>query len=228
MPAVPTTTPAQRQARADALRRCEALAQHRQQVQAAQHHRAGACTAGGWAVANDQVDADFDLDPSLIAELLRTGPGLPLIEPLSRGPVMRAAPPPRRPVPAGPSFSDWLDEYLSPPPSTAAPGTAARFADEVPGVLSGPGNVLGNFSGALAGAWQGAGEGGRAQCAGRGHAGHPGGADPEAGAGPEPHALQRGAARPAAPRAAARTRPAGEAPASDGAHAWRPGHPVAR
>jgi hypothetical protein len=146
-----STTEAQRQAQIQAQQFARAVREHRSSLQSLANMRGGMCTADGWIVTHDTIDGDFELDDSLISRIYGPLGATP-------GPVMSATPP--RPVagqPAGEGPSA-LSRYLNPPNSTSPAGSAQRFAEEIPGVVYGPGNILGNSSAALAGALQGLGE----------------------------------------------------------------------
>jgi hypothetical protein len=147
--AAQVTANAQARATADAVR------DHRANVATMTNSRAGMCMANGWEVSIETIDGDFELDAALLRRL---------IDPqATSGPSLRAAPPMTSgsSTPAGPSA---LEQYLFPPPATAPLGSPTRYGEELPGALSGPGNLLSNVGSASAGALQGLGEraGGRA------------------------------------------------------------------
>jgi hypothetical protein len=138
-----TLTPAQLQAQAEAQQMLQALRSNRSATQALLNARSGMCLRNGMNISYDELNGDFDLDSSVVHQLFGS----------HGGPAFRPMPPP---APAsGPSA---LHNYLYPPPPTAPAGTAARFAEELPGVAYGAGNIAGNVTAAAAGALQGLGE----------------------------------------------------------------------
>lgn len=149
VPVPASHTPAQLAANAQGRAAAVAVREHRANVAAMTHSRAGMCMANGWDVSIETIDGDFELDAPLLRRLFDPE--------ATSGPSLRAAPPMAGGLstPAGPSA---LEPYLFPPLATAALGSSARYAEEVPGAVYGPGNLLSNVGSATAGALQGMGE----------------------------------------------------------------------
>ena len=145
MAEVPKTA-AQQAADVHAFRAAQSYFGHRSQMQSLLAARPGMCMADGLSVQQQTIDGDFDLDDPVLQRLLSA--------PVS-GPVMRAAPPPRPARPSPPAGPSALESYLAPTPPAAEPLTAQRLAEEVPGAVYGPGNVLANSTAALSGALRG-------------------------------------------------------------------------
>lgn len=142
-------TAAQQAADTHAFLAARSYFDHRSQWQSLLAARPGMCMADGLAVQQQTIDGDFDLDDPVVQQVLQGG---------RPGPVMRAAPVPApRPAltPTGPSA---LERYVSSPLPAGAPYSAQRLREEVPGAVSGPGNVLANSTAALSGALRGAAE----------------------------------------------------------------------
>jgi hypothetical protein len=140
-----TLTPAQLQAQAEAQQMLQALRLNQSATQALLNARGGACLSNGTNISYDVLNGDFDLDSSIVHELLGS----------HGGPAFRPMPSPPPTPASGPSA---LQTYLYPPPPTAPAGTAARFWEELPGVAYGAGNIAGNVTASAAGALQGLGE----------------------------------------------------------------------
>jgi hypothetical protein len=153
--AATSPTPAEQAAALQARLFEQRLREHRLLVRGLTSQRAGLCMADGWEMSRETIDGDFDLDDSVLGRLMQVQVGP---EGAARGgPAVRAAPPsaPTRAAPAGPGA---LERYLFPANPAAPSGSAQRFAQEVPGAVYGPGNVLANSSAALAGSLQFLGE----------------------------------------------------------------------
>ncbi len=146
MSAVPSRpSAAQQAAEAQARDVAQLYFGHRSLLQSLATSRPGMCMAHGLDVSVQTLDGDFELDDPVIERLLRD----------RGGPVVRAMPPASASGAPQGRGSSMVGDYLSAPPPTAPHGSRERLAQELPGAVYGPGNVLANSTAALAGALQG-------------------------------------------------------------------------